>query len=445
MIEISKNANPNYLCKIVKLEGLRKHPNADRLQLVDIDFQTVVIGLDAKDGDIYVYFPLECQINADFLSYTNSFRDKTKNSDTGKAGFFEDTCRVRAAKLRGEKSMGYIVPLKEVWEWSLGEKVPGVINDRPLINQEFDTINGKLLIKKYVVKNTQQQGSGKSKAQKRIEKISRIIEGQVHLHSDTENLRKNVHKINTDHIISITYKTHGTSFWVSNVPVKRQLKWYERLLKKIGVNIQDTEYDIVYGSRKVIKNEYFQLPNQQSYYSVDIWGDIRRKIGDKIPKGYTLYGEAIGYLPNSSTYIQKPFDYGCKEGEYRIEIYRITYTNNDGLVSELTYPQIQEFCTRANLTPSHLFYYGSVYDFIGELDWEIYYLDDSTFREFLIKKLEKMYLEKDCFMCNNKVPEEGIVLRVEKLLGFGAYKMKSFAFLEFESKSLDSGEINIEE
>ena len=111
MLQVSKDHNPNYLAKIVKLKGLRKHPNADRLQCVDIDFNTVITGLDAKDGDVYVYFPLECKINKDFLSATNSFRHKELNVDKEKAGFFDDNCRVRAMRLRGEKSMGYINPI----------------------------------------------------------------------------------------------------------------------------------------------------------------------------------------------------------------------------------------------------------------------------------------------------------------------------------------------
>ena len=47
-------------------------------------------------------------------------------------------------------------------------------------------------------------------------------------------------------------------------------------------------------------------------------------------------------------------------------------------------------------------------------------------KEELVKKLEKEYNEKDCFMCNNKVPEEGIVIRKDKLIGCESYKLKSF-------------------
>lgn len=35
MLTTSKEANPNYLAKVVQLKNLQKHPNADRLQTVE--------------------------------------------------------------------------------------------------------------------------------------------------------------------------------------------------------------------------------------------------------------------------------------------------------------------------------------------------------------------------------------------------------------------------
>ena len=243
-LQISKNANPNYLAKVVKLKGLQKHPGADRLQTVVIDFQTVITGMEAKEGDIYIYFPVECTINTSFLSITNSFRDKTFNDDSEKTGFFESNGRVKAVRLRGEQSCGYLVPKNVVEDFA-----NFLIHDS-FVGTEFDTINGIKLLEKYVIKESV-SGANKNKT---ASKLSRLVEGQVRLHVDTENLRKNVHKIKPSDLISITYKTHGTSYWVGNVLVKKQLNWFEKLAKKIGLNIVDTEYDLIYGSRNVVKN-----------------------------------------------------------------------------------------------------------------------------------------------------------------------------------------------
>ena len=47
-------------------------------------------------------------------------------------------------------------------------------------------------------------------------------------------------------------------------------------------------------------------------------------------------------------------------------------------------------------------------------------------------------------MCTNKVPEEGIVLRVENLESYNAYKLKSKRFLLMESEAQEKDEIDIE-
>lgn len=430
MITKSKEHNPNYLAKVILVKGLKKHPNADRLQVLDVDFQQVITGLDTNEGDIFVYFPVESKISKEFLSYTNSFRDKTLNKDNSKAGFFDEKGRVKAVKLRGEKSMGYIVPFDTVIEWSgLARSLKS-----DFINQEFDTINGKLLVEKYVIKTKEPR----TEKQGKKPKVSRLIDGQIHLHIDTENLRKNAYKINPDNIVSITYKTHGTSWWVGNVIVKKHLPLWQRLLKKLGANVIETGYDLVYGSRRVVKNADLEDPKAKDhYFGYDLWEKVKEEIGDVIPKGYTLYGELIGYDHNGK-YIQKGYDYGCKEGEHKLEVYRITNTTPDGLVTELTYPEIREFCDKVGLNTPHLFYYGKA------KYWDKSIKLDSHWNERFVKNLENAYNDKKCFICQNKVPEEGIVVRKESLFSCNSFKLKSFSFLEWETKQLDSGEVDLE-
>lgn len=420
---ISKEANVNYLCKVIKIKNIRKHENADKLQIINIDFQTVITGLDAKKGDIYVFFPLECQINKEFLSYTNSFRHKELNKDKEQIGFFEDNRRVRAMKLRGEKSMGYIVPVKTVEEFT-GEKI------KENVGEEFDTIGNYLMCKKYFIPIRENNNIKQGKKPK----ISRMIDGQFRFHVDTENLRKNMHKIDPEDDISITYKTHGTSAIVSNISIKRKLNIIEKALKCIGVKIVDTEYDYIYSSRKIIKNDDLNK-NANHFYKEDIWKNAKDELKDFVPKGYTIYCEILGYLKSGKA-IQGLYDYGCERGKKKIQVYRITFTNIDGFVHDLSTRQIKEYCDLCELEFVHLFYNGKAKDLFN------IEINDNWNKNF-IKKLEKKYNEKKCFMCKNDVPEEGIVLRKEKPY-FEAYKLKSFAFLKKESEELDKGEEDIE-
>jgi hypothetical protein len=439
------NKNSNYLCKVVQLKGVRKHSNADRLQVVEVGMNTVITGLDAKDGDIYVYFPIESKISEDFLSWSSSFRDKEKNADPSETGFFEANCRVRAMNLRGEKSMGYIVPARLIEQWSRLDLYIGDFE-----GQEFDTINGKLLVEKYEIVIKSSSGyitSGKKP------NLSRLVEGQVNLHIKTKNLRHTPDAIKPEDTISITYKTHGTSWWVGNLIVKRKLSLLERLLSKFGVSISETVYDLVYGSRRVVKNKRFEDPKgKDHFYGYDLWEDIKNEVGAVIPKGWTLYGEMVGYDRNGGQ-IQKGYDYGClpkpfvKSLQHKLEVYRITNTTPDGLVTELSFPEIREFCGNNGLDTPTSFFYGKAGDWLFENTGMFTYLDepDFSFGKSFVEALQLAYNEKDCFMCTNKVPEEGVVIRKEKLIGCESYKLKSFRFLEMETKQLDKDESNIED
>ena len=430
MLSMSKEANINYLAKVVKINGLKKHPNADRLRIAIIDFQEVIVGEDMNEGDICIFFPLESQINSEFLSYTNSYRHSNLNKiiDDEHCGFFEDSGRVRAVKLRGQKSMGYLVPFL-----SFNEFFSLNIAWGDYMGQEFDTINKVLMLKKYFIPVKELNGQRLG----RKPRISRLVEGQVHLHVDTESLLKNIDRINPEDYISITYKIHGTSFWVSNILVKRKLNILEKVFKKLGVKINDTEYDYVYGSRKVVKNEY-ETSHKEHFYDYDLWGEIKDELKEKIPEGYTLYGECVGYTKGGG-YIQSEYDYGCSQGTKKLFIYRITFTNKNGLVYNLGTKEIESFCQRYGLNYVHLFYYGQAQFLNTNL-----YPESSTWREGFIQYLQKQFLEKDCFICNNKVPEEGIVVRKESPFEFESYKLKSFRFLEFETKLLDEGVEDIE-
>lgn len=427
-ISKSEKHNPNYLARVVEVKTLTKHPNADKLQITQIDFQNIIVGMGVSAGDIFVYFPVESRIAPKLLSYTNSYRHGNLNKDVNTEGFFEDNGRVRGVKLRGEYSLGYLIPLKEVEECYN-------VNLKDYLNEDFDMIGDEVVVEKYCIPV---KASGYNALKGKKPRISRIVEGQVHLHVDTENLRKEVYRLKPDDEVSITYKLHGTSFWVSNVLCKRKLGLLEKVAKLLGVKVKEQEYDFVYGSRKVVKNQY-ETQDKQDFYGYDLWCDIKNELKDYIPKGMSIYGECVGYTKTGGA-IQGGYDYGCRAGQKKIFIYRITQTNEDGFVTELSTKQIKQFCEARSLNYVPLFYTGKINDFFPLPPNE----ESGDWRGEFIRTLEEMYNNKDCFMCTNKVPEEGIVVRKEGLVGFEAYKLKSARFLGYETKMLDEGVADIE-
>ena len=70
----------------------------------------------------------------------------------------------------------------------------------------------------------------------------------------------------------------------------------------------------------------------------------------------------------------------------------------------------------------------------------------TEFRAEYLHMLEVEYNEKDCPICINKVPEEGIIVRKLKHPSkFEALKLKSKRFLKHESDEQDQNIINIED
>ena len=438
-----KENSTNYVCTVVEIKDLFPIEGADKIQRCVVNGNDVVVSKDVKLGDKMLYFVSGTKLNEDYCKYNNLLDKAESNNDTTKKGFISyKQFRVKAIRLRGIVSDGMLMPLE-----SLGFDGNAWDSDLKAGN-EFTDINGISICEKYFVPCRNSNPGGKAPAKQ--PKISRLVENQFFLHNDTDNLRKNIHKLDANDIIGIHYKKHGTSAVFGNVLVKKNLKWFEKLAKKLGVNIVDTHYDVVYSSRKVVKNEYLN-PNQDGgYYGEDIWGVVAKEISHLIPKNWTLYGEILGYTP-SGAFIQDGFDYGCQKGEHKFYVYKISVVNPDGQVIYLTDKQIQEWCEKVGLLFKDTFiYYGNIDNLFESKefqDWDVLVRDKirDSWKETLLDYLEFKYNEKDCYMCVNKVPEEGIILRIEKLEHYEAYKLKSKRFILGESEAQEKGQENLED
>jgi tRNA-binding EMAP/Myf-like protein len=444
----TKNVGSNYLAKIVQINQIEKHPNADKLQLAIVDNQKIIVGMNAKVGDICVYFPIESRINRSFLSFTNCFDDPLLNADGKTKGFFRDSARVRAVKLRGIVSEGYLAPIGDLAHWA------GYVNKMipldPLIGVEFDTIErfnsdgdlgssitSELLCEKYVPPQQHSHGPTNTTKKDKTKRFDKLVPGQFNFHIDTPNLKKNAHIIQPDDIITITEKLHGTSAVFANILINRKLSWIEKIAKFFGAKVQETEYGQIYSSRSVVKNGYVYPKEANHWYKEDIWGVVNKTLEGKIEPGITLYGEIVGQTPNGS-WIQKKYDYGTAPKEHRFYVYRITSTNVLGQVTEFTTNQIKNYCKKYELNMVPVHHHGPAYDYSGFLEGKL-----DIFSTKLLEYLTKDFLEKPCKMCKNEVPAEGIVVVVERE-NFTPLKLKSQAFLLGETAALDEGTIDME-
>ena len=201
----------------------------------------------------------------------------------------------------------------------------------------------------------------------------------------------------------------------------------------------------------MIKNRYIN-PGAQSFYDVGIWGCVNRDFSPYIDKGMTVYGEIVGYLENSDKMIQKNHDYGCKPGQWKFMPYRITMTDEMGNKTEWDIDAVDKW-TR-DLVAAHpeladktmflnILYYGRLGDLYPDIK------EDEHWHENLLARMkedkDRFLMELDEPMCKNKVPREGIVIRIIGDKTARAWKLKSKRHYSKEAEAHDKGEVDMEE
>ena len=433
-MKIETPVNINYCATVVSIDKFVPIENADRIQYADIFTNKVIVGKDIEPGTVGLYFPIETEVSQEFLSEHNLLRYwKLNKANYEKVkGFFESKGRVRAVRLRGNKSEGFFMPLD-----TISEKYD-VIKSLT-VGTEFDKLGDEVICKKYIVK-TREPGMARQGKQGSKPRFSRLVENQFRLHIDTINAKRGFSAIvKPSEIVSLTNKLHGTSAVFANLLTQRPKTIKEKIQSFFGVNVNTTEYGSIYSSRKVVKNKHINEDQQEGFYKVDLWGKHNDDLKDVIPKGVSVYGEIVGYVNGTEVMVQKGYHYGEEVGQSKFYAYRVTSTNADGDVFEFTWQQVKDFCMKYSITHVPEFYYGLAKDIYPDIP-----VNDEWHGK-VIERLSTDYnLEKPCAMNNDEVPAEGLVIRPERLYDCVPLKLKAFAFLENETKQLDSGEVDIE-
>lgn len=444
-MKIKEVSNPNYVGQVVEIKNIVPLENRDKIVHTIIMGNKVITSVETKVGDIGIYFPVECELSNEYLKANNLYNKSELNSDITKKGYFDTNKRIRCQKFGGYPSEGLFMPLESL-------TVLGIDVNELSIGDVFDELNEIPICQKYIIKKRNAGGTGGTK-RPRDPKASKLIDNQFKFHTDTEQLFRNLNRIFPDSIIQNSYKLHGTSSISSYLLCKKKLSWYEKVLKKLGVNIIDTAYDYLWSSRKVLKNDDIN-PNPNHFYNVDIWGIAHEELKPYLQEGLTFYFEICGYTPQGGA-IQSSklgdYDYGCNPNEHKNFIYRITYTNIKGKVFEFSAKQVQDFCKENGLNPVPELYYGYAKDFYDKIianekgdDVKLSDYNIDLWREGFLQECKNKYNEKDCYMSKSaKLPEEGCVVRIENNK-IEAFKCKSFRFLKQESDDLDADKVDIE-
>ena len=379
-----------------------------------------------------------------------------------RVGFFNKTGRVRSIRLGGVASKGYLFTLEELAKYN--PKVKD-INLEEYLGQDFDTIDGELFVKAYVpfVPEKRTKTSSAEKRNKKIVRFDRMIEGEFSFNYDSLLLPKNIHKIKPTDRVAITVKVHGTSFVCGKVHVKTPIKlpFIQRMCNKFidlmgwFKKYRTIDYKIEYGnvtsSRKVIKNKYINKDVTDGYYSVDVYSEYGDLIYPYLSEGMTVYGEIFGYLTNNTKMIQKQYDYGCEVGTNKLMPYRITTSLPDGGKYEWNVEEVKDWTEK--LIKEHpeiadrihvidLLYHGTLADLYPTLSLTEHWNENVL--EELRNDKKHFGMEKDEPLCENKVPREGLCIRIDDDETNENFKLKCQKFYDREKKLMDEGEVDIE-
>lgn len=433
----------NYAALVIEVPEPKKLPNSDRLYGIGVAGIEVVVDASwlERVGEKAVLFPAEAQLSHALCAYANLYRHQEFNDNPEEQGYLDDNRRIRALKLRGNISKGLILPLGKV------TPVTNSFEDDFEVGQSFDTVNGIEVSRKYALPV---KGMPMSKEQAKLAKAFKRVDEKVFpTHIDTEQYERNEGHIDPDDIVIVTQKLHGTSVRFGNVPVKVEHTFWERLAKKLGIRVREHEYDLIAGSRKVIKDP--KSTTQNHFYTTDVWSKAAQKYGADLPKGFMVFGELVGYTADGGA-IQKGFTYEealnvdavHDAGSSSLYVYRVAIVNEDGVLRDLSWDQVKKFAYAYGLKHTPELWRGPK----AALQLEAF-AEKNFAKENMVQRgfgSVPRYVDLPVALsAGGTGKDEGIVLRVDRG-GDVPYllKYKNNSFYLHETAELDQGEESIE-
>ena len=426
---------------VVKVEKLKKHPNADRLQIAEFFGNEVCVGLDVVPGEIGIYFPSDLQLSLEFCLHNNLLR-KLPDGNPGPGYLDLDKRNVKAINLRGCKSDGLYCGLQSL-------EFTGMNFDELDIGDTITIVNGIEICCKYIPKNL---GRNYSKGGNKTRKKKVPVAPLFSEHADTEQLAYNLAAFKPGDQIEITLKMHGTSQRTGYLPV---LKGYKRtildkLLRREGTPIYDWGY--VSGTRRTVLDDF-----DGGYYGSNEFREPHSKFFEgKLLKGEEIFYELVGFTHtgapimsscsnkkvNDKEFVKQygeetVFSYGCEptgkrklygrddDGTFCIEeeapqsdiyVYRMTMTNEDGDVVEYTPDFMRYRCEQMGVKCVPVFH-NVILQGLNE-DWDV---------GEAVKQLAEQYYDGPDPIGKTHI-REGVVVRIVNRPKFTAFKHKNINF-----------------
>lgn len=442
---------------VVKVDKLRPHGNADRLQIATFFGNDTCVGLNTVLGEIGIYFPTDLQLSVEYCDANNLVRKKDENGNNIGGYMDPDKRNVTAVRLRGERSDGLYMPLSSL-------VFTGVNLDDVNVGDTIDIVNGVEICRKYIPRGNKRRGGGQSDGN-RTRKKKVPVAPLFAEHADTEQLAYNLAAFKPGDQIEVTLKMHGTSGRTGYLPVLKGYKrsFWDWLLRRDGQPIYD--YGYVSGTRRTVLENY-----EGGFYGDNTFREQHSKIFEgKLHKNETVYYEICGFT-NTGTPIMGSgkvpkeaqsqygetmiFSYGCEptgkktlygrdeEGLFSIKeeapqsvmyVYRMTLTTEEGYTIDYTPDYMRYRCEQMGVNAVPVFWAGYIPEHPGTKD------DDTiTAGEWIKNKAEQYYDGPDPI--GKTHVREGVVVRIVNRPKFCAYKYKNFLFKQISGIAIAAAE-----
>ena len=449
----------SYYAIVTTLKDVRKHPNADRLQLADVFGNTVCVSLDYTEGQLGVYFPTGGQLSVKFAEANNLLRKKDADGNNIGGYMDPDKRNVTAIKLRGEKSDGLFLPLHCLE--SFGDISTLRVGDR------IDVFNGEEICTKYIPRTQARRGYiSEGNRTRKFKAPKAPIAPTFAEHADTEQLAYNLGAFKVGDELEFTLKMHGTSQRTGHLKVLQGYKktLIDKIFRRPGKPVYDWGY--VSGTRRVVLDSF-----DGGFYGSN---EFRKQHHDtfvgKLWRAETCYYEVVGFIHTGAPIMGKGnneklgkdfvkhygketvFSYGCDpkgyteqyghdaEGTYAVRdekpvsdiyVYRMTMTNEDGEVVEYTPDFMRYRCEQMGVKCVPVF--GKATIFADRLHFiapdgvsKDYLIGSGTIGDMVMKCAEDFYSGADPI--GKTHVREGVVVRIINRPKFCAYKHKNFEF-----------------
>ncbi|AYP68305.1 RNA ligase [Bacillus phage vB_BcoS-136] len=410
----------SYQAYITRIKELKKHSNADRLQVATLFGNDVIVGLDVEIGDLGIYFPTDGKLSEEYA--------KENKLTRGMGGYLDDEKRhVTSIRLRGEKSDGLFMPIKSL------EKFIDISTLKE--GDNVTTLGGKLICEKYIPKGKRNSNpTPKQKGQKKENKDSFPFFEQ---HIDTAQLAYNTRSFKEGDLVYITLKLHGTSQRTAHTVKKTKSNFIQKLL---GFK-EKKAWDYVSGTRRVTLDSF-----DGGFYGSN---EFRKQHHDffvgKLHKGEEVFYEVVGYAKDEQLIMPEcdnkktkdkefikqfgektRFTYGCGTGQSDIYVYRMTMTNEDGHTVEYPWELVKLRCEEMGV--KHC----------PELEKFIFTTTDD-----LLERVSKH--ENGADPIGQTHIREGVIVRIENKKKFTALKQKNFEFKVLEGIIKSEDVLDMEE